>query len=129
MFCKVLEKIVRERMLSYLISSKILPENQHGFIGKKSIVTNLIKCFNTWTNNYDKGIQTDVIYLDYSKCFDTVVHSKLMFKLSKYGFEGSAYDWIKNFLVDRKQLVKLGAELSDETIVLSGVPQGTVLGF
>ena len=51
-----------------------------------------------------------------------------MFKPCKYGFEGSAYDWIKNFLVDRKQLVKLGAELSDETIVLSDVPQGTVLG-
>ncbi len=48
-----------------------------------------------------------------------------MFKLSTYGFEGSAYDWIKNFLVDRKQFVKLGVELSDETI---GVPQGTVLG-
>ncbi len=43
-------------------------------------------------------------------------------------FKGSAYDSIKNFLVDLKQLVKLGAELSDETIVLSGVPQGTVLG-
>ncbi len=82
MFCKVLEKIAREQMLSYLVSNKILPENQHGFIGKKSTTTNLIECFNTWTDIYDKGIQTDVIYLGYSKCFDLVVHIKLMFKLS-----------------------------------------------
>ena len=51
-----------------------------------------------------------------------------MFKLSKHGFKGSAYDSIKNFLVYRKQFVKLGVEVSDETIMLSGVPQGTALG-
>ncbi len=130
LFCTgggVLEKIVREQMLKYLIRNNIFRKNQHDFIGKKSTVTNLIECFNTWTEYYDKGIQTDVIYLDFSKCLDTVIHSKLMFKISKYGFDGSAYNCIKKFLVDRKQYVKLDAELPHETIASSGVPQGTVL--
>ena len=45
----------------------IFPEKQHGFIGKKSTVTNSIGCFNAWTDNYNRGILTDVIYLNYSK--------------------------------------------------------------
>ena len=66
--------------------------------------------------------------MDYSKCFDTVVHSKLMYKLSKYGIQGSAYRWIENFLTQRTQSVKVGNVLSDSTLVLSGVPQGMVVG-
>ncbi len=50
-----------------------------------------------------------------------------MFKLRKYGFDGYAYNWINNFLVDRQQYVKLAAEVSHETIVSPCVPQGTVL--
>jgi hypothetical protein len=126
--CKILERIVRPQMISYLFDNNIIPKNQHGFLSKKSTVSNLIECLDKWTKNYDKGCQSDVIYLDYSKCFDSVVHSKLLQKLSKYGITGNAYRWIENFLVNRIQHVKVGQSLSDSQSVISGVPQGTVLG-
>ncbi len=62
------------------------------------------------------------------KCFDKVCHSKLLYKLSQYGITGSAYMWFKNFLTNRVQSVKVNNSLSSQLHVLSGVPQGTVLG-
>ena len=125
---KILERIVRMRLLDYLTKNNIIPANQHGFVPKKSTVTNLIECMNDWTLNFDKGVNTDVIYLDYSKCFDTVCHSKLLYKLAKYGIEGSAYKWLESFLLNRKQHVKINNCVSPAAAVESGVPQGTVLG-
>ena len=128
LLCKVLERVVRKQLISYLFDNGIIPKSQHGFLSKKSTVSNLLECLDKWTENFDKGIQTDIIYLDYSKCFDSVVHSKLLFKLQKYGFIENAYKWIKSFLIDRVQYVKVGSCLSQAQEVLSGVPQGTVLG-
>ena len=125
---KILERIVREQMIRYLIDNNLLPKVQHGFLAKKSTVTNLIECLDNWTRSFDNGNQTEVIYLDYSKCFDTVVHSKLLFKLSKMGFVGSAYKWLESFLINRYQKVKVGNSFSNNEYVKSGVPQGTVLG-
>ena len=103
--CKVLERIIRTQMLDFLTINNIIPDCQHGFLPKRSTVTNLLECLNDWTFNFDKNSCTDVVYLDYSKCFDKVCHSKLMFKLSKYGVSGSAYQWIKIFLSNRVQHV------------------------
>ena len=127
-FCKILERIVRPQMLDFMYKNKLIPKDQHGFIPKKSTVTNLLECMDAWTLNMDKGLSTDVIYLDYSKCFDTVCHNKLLLKLSKYGVTGTAHTWLKNFLTDRVQFVKINNTLSTGVGVVSGVPQGTVLG-
>ena len=127
-FSKVLEKVVRDQMVKYLIVNNILPGNQHGFMSKKSRVTNLLECLDKWSSNFDKGHQTDIIYLDYSKCFDSVCHSKLLYKLSQYGFKDSALHWVASFLTGRTQHVKVNNSLSPPQDVISGVPQGTVLG-
>ena len=120
--CKILERLVRNQLLDYLRSHNIFPSNQHGFVAKKSTVSNLIECLDDWTSSFDRAVQTDIIYLDYSKCFDSVVHSKLLFKLSNYGFNGSSFRWIKNFLTGRKQYVRIGTSLSTSRDVISGVP-------
>ena len=70
----------------------------------------------------------DVVYLDYQKAFDTVPHKRLLLKLQAYGFTGSTLDWIRNFLTGRTQHVSVNGVLSEERAVLSGVPQGSVLG-
>ncbi len=126
--CKVLERIIRSQLLDYMLDKAIIPSNQHGFVPKKSTVTNLLECLNNWTYNFDHHISTHVVYLDYSKCFDKVCHSKLLYKLSQYGITGSAYMWFKNFLANRVQTVKVNNSFSSQVHVLSGVPQGTVLG-
>ena len=68
-----------------------------------------------------------MIYLDYSKCFDTVGHSKLIHKLSKYGIQGVALQWIHSFLTNSVQHVRINNSLSPPANVISGVPQGSVL--
>ena len=78
--------------------------------------------------NSEKNIQTDVAILDFSKAFDTVPHRKLLHKLNAYGIKGSLHSWISSFLCKRQMRVVIDGEASQETQVLSGVPQGTVLG-
>lgn len=77
---------------------------------------------------YDKGNQTDVAILDFSKAFDTVPHKKLLHKLEQYGIEGCILAWLKDFLTNRKMKTVVEGEKSDDVKVDSGVPQGTVLG-
>ena len=69
-----------------------------------------------------------MIQLDFSKAFDKAPHQRLMYKLQFYGFRGNTAKWIQSFLSNRKQKVLLEGEMSSEKDVLSGVPQGTVLG-
>ena len=126
--CKILERVVREKLLDYVMKNNIVPKEQHGFIPKKSTVTNLLECLNDWSQSFDNGRGTNVVYLDYSKCFDSVCHSKLLFKLSKYGIAGPALTWLGNFLTNRVQSVKVNNTISPSASVMSGVPQGTVLG-
>ena len=72
--------------------------------------------------------QIDVAILDFSKAFDTVPHQRLLGKLELYGISGEVHSWIKSFLVSRTQSVIVDGKRSKEEQVISGVPQGTVLG-
>ena len=127
-FCKILERIIRTQLLDFMTRNNVIPENQHGFLPQKSTVTNLLECLDDWTRNFDNNVATDVIYLDYSKCFDKVSHNKLLYKLEKYGIKHSSLKWLKDFLVGREQCVRINQAVSDAALVQSGVPQGTVLG-
>ena len=111
-----------------MYENNLIPKDQHGFVPKRSTVTNLLECMNLWTLNFDSKLATDIIYLDYSKCFDTVCHSKLLYKMSKFGICGVALNWLRNFLLERYQYVKINNSLSSRIKVTSGAPQGTVLG-
>ena len=76
------------------------------------------------------GVNTDVIYLDYSRAFDSVVHSKLIAKLEHYGvgLNPVILAWVSSFLVGRVQCVRVGSSFSNFCDIVSGVPQGSVLG-
>lgn len=126
--CKVMESIIRDHIVSFLENEQIIDMNQHGFRVGRSCKTNLLETLEDWTKEVNENRRVDCVYLDYQKAFDTVPHKRLLLKLEAIGVRGVLVKWIEAFLVDRIQRVIVEGELSDWTNVLSGVPQGSVLG-
>ena len=81
-----------------------------------------------FASNFERGQQTDVAILDFSKAFDTVPHSRLLQKIDAYGVRGPLHKWMTSFLCTRNMTVVIDGESSRKAQVTSGVPQGTVLG-
>ena len=126
--CKVLERIIRKHIQQHVEQHGLLTPHQHGFVQRKSCQTNLLEAFEDWTSILDDECNLDVIFLDYRKAFDTVPHKRLLRKLYGYGIKGKVLAWIRNFLADRLQKVVVGNSSSKWGKVVSGVPQGSVLG-
>ena len=125
---KLLEHIIYSHIFLHLKKYDILCEEQHGFRANRSCETQLISTVNDIAENMDAGKQTDVILLDFSKAFDRVSHMRLCHKLHHLGINGSLLAWIKCFLSERTQRVIVNGQRSSPSVVLSGVPQGSVLG-
>ena len=126
--CKVLESLIRDRLLQHLQDNDLLADNQYGFRPKRSCATQLLKVLEDWTTMLESRNPLDVVYLDFQKAFDSVPHQRLLLKLQSYGVSGKLLKWIESFLVNRRQQVVLHGSSSDWSEVVSGVPQGSVLG-
>uniref|UniRef100_A0A452HPE5 Reverse transcriptase domain-containing protein n=1 Tax=Gopherus agassizii TaxID=38772 RepID=A0A452HPE5_9SAUR len=126
--CKVLEKILKEKVVKDIEVNGNWDKLQHGFIKGRSCQTNLISFFERVTDYLDKGNAVDLIYLDFSKAFDIVPHGELLVKLEKMGINMKIERWIRNWLKGRLQQIILKGELSGWKEVTSGIPQGSVLG-
>ena len=126
--CKVLEHVVFSSIMSHFDKYSILDDAQHGFRKNRSCVSQLITTLNDFAFTLKQKEQTDAILLDFSKAFDKVDHLGLLSKMEHYGIRGPLLEWTSSFLVGRKQRVVIDGKASEPTDVLSGVPQGTVLG-
>ena len=106
---------------------------QHGFRSRRSCETQLVQFVHDIISNLDGVMnrghkQTDLIIMDIAKAFDKVPHRRLLHKLNYYGIRGSTHKWISSWLSGRSQQLVLDSQASDPVPVLSGVPQGLVLG-
>ena len=126
---KIFERIVRKRIIDYLESNNKITDSQHGFRSGRSCFTQLLDHVDNILKNLQENKEVDVIYLDYAKAFDKVDHEILLKKLSKMGIQGKLLNWIKDFLTNKRyQTVLVNGKRSFLAEVLSGVPQGSVLG-
>jgi hypothetical protein len=125
---KIMESIIYDTTIKFLVKHHVIPDNQHGFMPGKSITSNLLCCLSDWTKLLDLGRPLDVVYFDFAKAFDPVPRKLLLFKLQRIGIRGSLFYWLDAFLSDRTFKVKVGGVLSASEKVISGVPQGSVLG-
>ena len=125
---KVMESIIKDHMLPHLVQNDLLNQNQHGFLPKHSTTSQLLECLYVWSQALDTGQRIDAIYLDFSKVFNSVLHSKLLAKLKSFKFHERVISWINCFLSNRTQAVKCNKSVSKSVPVTSGVPQGSVLG-
>ena len=114
--------------MEHLEKHSILTPAQHGFRTKRSCETQLIATIHELANGLSDGQQIDAILLDFAKAFDKVPHKRLLHKLQYYGVSDYTLKWVESFLNSRKQHVLVEGTMSDEAEVVSGVPQGTVMG-
>ena len=126
--CKILESYIRDAIVQYMTENSFYAKCQHGFRNNRSCVTQLLEVMEDFTQMIDKGEDIDVLYLDFKKAFDSVPHQRLLLKMKAYGITDNILNWTENFLTNRKQRVKVNNCLSKEAAVLSGIPQGSILG-
>jgi len=126
--CKVMETIIRDKIMKYFMDNGLFTDRQFGFLKGRSTVVQLLQILDHWTELLEAGGRIDVIYTDLEKAFDKVPHRRLLSKLRTYGIHDNAINWIKAFVTNRIQRVKINDSMSDWEEVLSGIPQGSVLG-
>ena len=124
---KLTERIVRWYLIHFLELNDAFPDSQHGFRPGRSTVSQLLEHYESIIEALEHKFNIDIVMLDYSKAFDKINISILLEKLKKLGIGGQIGRWLGNFLIGRKQCVSVNKKLSDQSEILSGVPQGTIL--
>ena len=125
---KCMERLVCNYLTSYLEDNLLLSHEQFGFRAGRSTQDQLLMTYDFVSDRVDRGHAVDVILFDFSKAFDVVIHNLLIDKLRYLGVQGAILLWITDFLCGRTMRVRVKGHISKPTDVLSGVPQGSILG-
>lgn len=125
-FSKIFERVIYNQVYAALSSSFIF--EQHGFLKRRSTVSNLILFNDYITAGMENGKQIDAIFTDFSKAFDRIDHTILLQKLYFSGIHGNLYRWFTSYINNRTQAIAINGYISSWNLIPSGVPQGSLLG-
>ena len=123
---KVLERLIFDKIVQF-VTQQISP-SQFGFLRHHSSLQQLLIFLSKIISSLESKQAFDVIYMDFKKAFDSVPHRELLHKLRSVGILGSLWKWFESYLTSRFQCVAINGSLSDLLPVVSGVPQGSILG-
>ena len=137
--CKIDERIIANALSAFCLEhdvtkrtktneQNVLSEYQFGFVKGRSVEDSLLLTYDYIARSIDDGLQCDLILFDFSKAFDKVSHPILLTKLRSLGITGYLLDWLTNFLTNRFMTTRIAGITGTPREVLSGVPQGSVLG-
>ena len=122
----MLEKIIFNHILQF--ANDKISTHQFGFMHHRSTLQQWLILLNAIFNSSLKSSQTDLIYLDFKKAFDSVAHNELLFKLWHFGITGNTWKWLLAYMSNRSQCVSIKSTTSTSLPVISGMPQGSILG-
>ena len=125
---KLFERIIYNRLLSFLERNKTIVSSQYGFRHNRSTTHPILDLITSCFDNINSKQYTTLLFLDIRKAFDSVPHNKLIKKLEHYGIRGVANSLLKSYLNDRKQFVSIANTNSSDKVIDYGVPQGSILG-
>ena len=124
---KLFERLVNASLRKHI--RFLICDEQHGFLAGRSTVTNLTLYTDFLSKCLDEKSEVHSIYTDFCKAFDVVSFDLLLLKMQKqFGIDGISLAWFRSYLTDRFQRVTLSGMESEWFNVLSGVPQGSILG-
>lgn len=124
---KIFERVLKEKIVSFIEENNILPQQQFGFRAEHNTVQPLVRIKNIVKNNFSNGRSTAMVLLDIRAAFDTVWHDALVHKLKSVGLNRSLVRVISNFLSNRTFRVFVGDQHSNEYDIPAGCPQGSCL--
>ena len=124
---KLFERIVRSHMVAHFEKNGLFSKKQHGFRAGRSCLTQLLGHIDWVLQTLCGEKDVDTVYLDYSRAFDKVDIRLLLAKMKRYGVHSDIVEWMESFLTGRTQKVVLDGSKSEIAIIISGVPQGSVL--
>ena len=125
---KVLERHVHSLFMKHLCETDPISSSQFGFLKGRSTTGALVSAVNDWHTHLDNNLDVCVVFFDLKKAFDSVPHTSLLNKLASLNSNPYLFRWIVNYLHQRTRAVGVDRETSATLPVVSGVPQGSVLG-